>query len=149
MATIKPRITITLSNRGYEVLKSISDCSGRPMSSFVSEMLDSASPTLERMAATFQKIKQAQDSERARFLESIDDAQSAIEPVVMKTLGQFDLFLGQIEAAVDTSTEREVRAPGGVASAALTTPTNRGVTPTATKRLRTSIGNGLKSVLKK
>ena len=55
----------------------------------------------ERMAATFQKIKRAQDAERARFLESVDEAQAAIEPVVMQTLGQFDLFLGAIDRAAD------------------------------------------------
>lgn len=101
MATTKPRITITLNDKSYAVLKAISDCSGQPMSTFVAEMLDSARPTLERMAATFQTIKRAQDAERSRFLEKVDEAQAAIEPVVMQTLGQFDLFLGRIEQAVD------------------------------------------------
>ena len=53
MATTKPRITITLNDTSYAVLKAISECSGQPMSTFVTEMLDSARPTLERMAATF------------------------------------------------------------------------------------------------
>lgn len=125
MATAKPRITITLNEKSYAVLKAISDCSGQPMSTFVTEMLDSARPTLERMAVTFQKIKRAQDEERSRFLRNVDEAQAAIEPVVMETLGQFDLFLGRIEKAVD----------GGAAEAApLSTalqspPTNRGDTP--------------------
>ena len=101
MATTKPRITITLNDNSYAVLKAISECSGKPMSTFVTEMLDSARPTLERMATTFQKIKRAQDAERARFLENMDDAQAAIEPVVMHTLGQFDLFLGRIEQAAE------------------------------------------------
>ena len=64
MATGKPRITITLDEANYRVLKAISECSGQPMSKFVAELLDGARPTLERMAVTFQKIKQAQDQER-------------------------------------------------------------------------------------
>ena len=134
MATTKPRITITLNDKSYAVLKAISECSGQPMSTFVTEMLDSARPTLERMAATFQKIKRAQDAERARFLERVDDAQSAIEPVVMATLGQFDLFLGQIENAVGIRAVTDASAASTgidiMPPAAKSPPTNRGDTPT-------------------
>lgn len=148
MATTKPRITITLNQRCYNTLKAISDCSGKPMSGFVSEMMESASPTLERMAATFQKIKTAQDVERSRFLETIDEAQAAIEPVVMETLGQFDLFLGKIDAAADAMTEREARAPGSAAAAAASPPTNRGVTPKREKSPQPSTAKASKPVSK-
>ena len=148
MATTKPRITITLNDKSYAVLKAISECSGQPMSTFVTEMLDSARPTLERMAATFQKIKRAQDAERARFLENIDEAQAAIEPVVMETLGQFDLFLGKIDAAADAMTEREARAPGSAAAAAASPPTNRGDTPTRAHVSKPKQGKASGAVLK-
>lgn len=118
MATTKPRITVTLTKRQHEVLCTISECGGQPMSTFVSEMLEAALPTLERMAATFQKIKKAQELERAKFLESMAEAQAAIEPVVMEAVGQFDLFLGKMEKAA------------GAPPAPLT---NRGVTPTRGK----------------
>lgn len=134
MATTKPRITITLSEQSYSVLKAISECSGQPMSTFVTEMLDSARPTLERMAVTFQKIKRAQDAERARFLENIDEAQAAIEPVVMQTLGQFDLFLGHLERAVEGRGAGDVGVAGAPAPLPASRPksphTNRGDTPT-------------------
>ena len=152
MATTKPRITITLNDKSYAVLKAISECSGQPMSTFVTEMLDSARPTLERMAATFQKIKRAQDAERARFLENMDEAQAAIEPVVMETLGQFDLFLGRIEQAVEgrgAGRACEAGAPVPLPSAALVAPsTNRGDTPTKGKRLQASSGKASGAVLK-
>lgn len=99
MATSKPRITITLDLKTYNVLKVISECGGKNMSGFVAEMLDAAMPTLERMAVTFQAIKSAQEAERQKFLSSMDRAQTALEPAVMQAVGQFDLFLAAVEDA--------------------------------------------------
>lgn len=152
MPTKKPRILITLEQRSYDVLKSISETSGRPMSSFVSELLEGAMPTLERMAVTFQKIKQAQDSERATFLAAVDDAQSVIEPVVMEAIGQFDLFMGRVDAAADAVSAKggpRLRGVPSAASAAVPVPrTNRGVTPTQPKRPQPNSGKALKVVSK-
>lgn len=152
MATTKPRITVTLNQRCYDIIKSISESSGKPMSGFVSEMLEAASPTLERMAVTFQKIKHAQDSERSKFIDSIDDAQSALEPVVMESIGQFDLFLAKVDAAADAVSAKGGPRSRGVpstASAAVPTPgTNRGVTPIRTKQPQPSNAKALKPVLK-
>lgn len=150
MATTKPRITITLNDQTYAVLRAISECGGQPMSTFVAEMLDSARPTLERMAATFQKIKAAQDAERARFLENIDEAQAAIEPVVMEAMGQFDLFLGRIDKAVDGIGDRDACGAGALAAstaaAGKSPPTNRGDTPMEGKRLQAKRGKASKPV---
>lgn len=152
MATTKPRITITLNDKSYAVLKAISDCSGQPMSTFVTEMLDSARPTLERMAATFQKIKRAQDAERARFLESVDDAQSALEPVVMETLGQFDLFMGKIDRAIEGRGARDGGAAGALtplpSASVPSPPTNRGDTPTRAHASKPKQGKASGAVLK-
>ena len=73
----------------------------QPMSAFIVELLESAFPTIERMAVTFQKVKSAQVAERSRFLESLDRAQAAVEPVVMDAVDQFDLFLTRVEGIVD------------------------------------------------
>ena len=153
MATKNPRITITLTDKTYALLKAISGCTSQPMSTFVTEMLETASPTLERMAVTFQKIKQAQEIERSRFMETLDDAQAAIEPVVMQTLGQFDLFLGKIERAADVpaSVPTRKRGPEGGAAAAPASspPTNRGDTPTRRSASKPSNGKASKAVSKK
>lgn len=149
MPTKKPRLNITLEQRSYDVIKSISETSGRPMSSFVSELLEGAMPTLERMAVTFQKIKNAQDVERTTFLAAVDDAQAVIEPLVMEAIGQFDMFMGKIDAAVDG---RRMPAPAGAfrPSAAASSPlTNRGVTPKKQTHTKPSNSKGLKVVSKK
>lgn len=131
MATTKPRITITLSENTHRLLRSISECSNQPMSTFVNEMLESAAPTLERMAATFQAIKTAQTAERGKFLASLDRAQAALEPSVMNVVGQFDLFLANIEAAVSDGCTDEVGAPAETANPR---PVTRGSTPLKRKK---------------
>ena len=59
MATTKPRITITLTQRQHEVLKTIADSGGSTMSGMLGEFIESAMPTFERMAATFQQVRKA------------------------------------------------------------------------------------------
>lgn len=149
MATKKPRINITLDGRCYDIIKSLSQSTGRPMSGFIAEMIEAASPTLERMAATFQKVKSHQDLERSKFLEGLDEAQAALEPVALEAIGQFDLFMGKIDAAVE-----ERRMPGAArgrrsASAPGTTPTNRGVTRKTATLPKPNNGKALKGVPKK
>jgi len=149
MATAKPRITITLEQHTYDVLKVISECGDKTMSGFVAELLDAAMPTLERMAVTFQAIKSAQEAERQKFLSSIDRAQAALEPVVANTLGQFDLFMGAVEKAVEG---RGVPARGEAlptTGAHSSPPTNRGDTPTKAKQRKPSSGKASGAVSKK
>ena len=148
MATTKPRITVTLDQRTYNVLKSISDCGGQTMSGFVSDLLDAAMPTLERMAVTFQAIKE----QRGQFLASVDRAQVAVEPVVMAAVGQYDLFVGAVGAIEDAAAEM----PIGRTAAAVSNPrpVTRGSTPlkrkksaasTTTTKARSAKASGRKS----
>ena len=150
MPTKKPRIAITLPQPTFDILNSISKTSGRPMSAFVADLLEGAKPTLERMAVTFQKIKQAQDVERSTFLDSVSDAQAAIEPVVMEAIGQFDLFMDKIDAAVEERARHpEGMAAGPISAAVFTPSTNRGVTNPKPKQLQPSTGKALKGVSKR
>lgn len=97
MATKKPRITVTLTEHQHRVLKSISESGGQSMSVFVSGLIGSALPTLERMANAFQKLKEAQDSERDKMIKVMDESFSILEPVVAEAVDQYHLFLGAIE----------------------------------------------------
>ena len=130
MATTKPRITVTLSQRQHDVLRVISDCGGQPMSAFISDMLEQALPVLERMAESFRKIKAAQDEQKKRIVEELDQAQAEVEPVLEQVLGQFDLFMTKIEQAAGAAATDARERAGAAALAAPSTPvTNRGVTP--------------------
>ena len=147
MATTKPRITITLNHRQYEVLKAISDCSNQPMSAFISELLEESLPVLERMAESFRKIKAAQDEQKKRIADELEQAQAGVEPILEQVLGQFDLFMTRVEAAAGAGGEgMRKRPPAPVSAAARTPVTNRGVTPTPTKTRKAPTGKASKPV---
>lgn len=128
MATSKPRITVTLTKRQHEVFQSLSASSGQSMSALIGEIIEVSMPTFERMAATFQKIKASQDRERSKIAEALDEAQSALEPIALAAVGQFDLFLRNLEeSAAGAPSER--REPSHLSAASQPPSTNRGVTP--------------------
>lgn len=133
MATTKPRITVTLTQRQHDVLKAISEYGGQSMSAFVSEILEQSLPVLERMAESFRKIKAAQDEQKKRIATELDQAQSAVEPMLDQVIGQFDLVMARIEEAAGApAADGALRAaPDGAPAAVLTPATNRGVTPKA------------------
>lgn len=109
------------------------------MSTFISEMLELSLPTLERMAATFQKLKRVQDVQRENIRDALDEAQTALEPIAMQAIGQFDLFMAKVEQAsgVAGSTDARERAGGAAAPDAPPAPaTNRGATPKRAKAAR-------------
>jgi uncharacterized protein (DUF1778 family) len=140
MATTKPRITVTLTQRQHDVLRVISECGGQSMSAFISELLEQSLPVLERMAQSFRKIKAAQDEQKKRIADELDQAQAEVEPVLEQVLGQFDLFMTRIEQTA-TSAATTPRGEGVPALGVLPTPvTNRGVTPTQVKGRKASPG---------
>lgn len=149
MATTKPRITITLTKRQHEVLQSIAASGGSTMSGMLGEFIELSMPTFERMAATFQQIKQANDKEKARIVAALDDAQTAIEPIALAAVGQFDLFLGNIGVAAGAATGADVGRAGGAAAATPSPPTNRGVTPIRGKSPQPSTAKASKAVSQK
>lgn len=134
MATTKPRITITLTERQHAVLRSLSKSSGQSMSAYVVEFLELALPTLERMAATMQAVASARESDIQRVRDQLDEAQRVFEPLAMAVVAQADMFLGRVEEAAQAGPETGARpAPGQTAKRRQSPPTNRGVTPTPAK----------------
>ena len=129
MATTKPRITVTLTQRQHDVLRIISECGGQSMSAFISELLEQSLPVLERMGESFRKIKAAQDEQKKRIVEELDQAQAEVEPVLEQVLGQFDLFMAKIERAAGAAPDGSGATPAAASAAASTPVTNRGVTP--------------------
>jgi predicted DNA-binding protein len=154
MATTKPRITITLEPRVYELLRSISENSHQPMSAFVGELLSESIPVLERMAVTFQQIVQVKDQQLQQIASAADDAQRSLEPVLQQVLGQYDIFMADagLSGAV-TVTENGSGSAGVVVGATsdarpgATTSrprTNRGATNSTPKARKPNTGKASK-----
>lgn len=133
MPTIKPRITVTLTERQHEVLRSLSKTGGQSMSAYIVEFLELALPTLERMAATMQAVSQARESDIQRVRDQLDEAQRVFEPMAMAVVAQGDMFLGKVERAAGTGAARAAHVPAAGSSIPRT---NRGVTPTPGKPLK-------------
>lgn len=137
MATTKPRITITITERQHEVLRSLSSSSGQSMSAYVVEFLEMALPTLERMAVAMQAISNSKAAQIGQIRDQLDQAQSVFEPLAALAVAQSDLFWGRIEGAAQTGTTTEAAtAPGRSAKRSPSPPTNRGVTPTPSKPVK-------------
>ena len=130
MATNKRRITITLTDRQYDVVKRMSDSSGQPMSFFISDLVEGALPTMEKMSGTFQQIRALQDDQRAVMLESMDKAQAAFGPLLEYIVETAGTALRVHESAVrDSSVVRSVASERSEEKADSSPLTNRGVTP--------------------
>lgn len=148
MATTKPRITVTLSPQVYQMLRVISSAGGQTMSAIVSDLLDVHSPVLERMAVTMQRMKQLNDEKKAQVHKALDEAEATFAPVLSTALGQFDLFMGKLDAVAGgppsaRSDEPEPRA------ASRTPRTNRGVTPPPSKPRKPSSSKASKAIASK
>lgn len=153
MATTKPRITITLTERQHQLLKAIGEGSGFSMSSLVVDILEASEPVLERMAVTFQKLKKASDSQKSHLAKTLDDAQSAFEPLVAAGLNQLDMFFGQIEDVAKGSIRPdEIADSTGRILPVTPSPspnTNRGVTPSLIKHSKPASSKAKKVISEK
>lgn len=118
MPTAKPRIQVTLTNHQYEVLRALTSASGQSMSAFLAEIVELSMPTFERMAATFQKIKDVQRFEAVKLAKGLHDANAALEPVAEKAVAEFSRFLDTVEAAAEppSRSAASARKAGSVAA---------------------------------
>jgi hypothetical protein len=98
MATIKPRITVTLTEQQHSVLKSISSAGGKSMSVVISELLEVSMPMLQRMASALEVIRFNTDEERARMVAAMDQAQAVIQPMAVAAQAEFDGVLSAMSA---------------------------------------------------
>ncbi|PTR16277.1 MULTISPECIES: hypothetical protein [unclassified Nitrosospira] len=73
MPTSKPRITVTLTEEQHAILRKISAASGQSMSGVISEFMLMAQPALERMAVSFQQLKQDLDADRQRVADVLSE----------------------------------------------------------------------------
>lgn len=152
-----PRITITLSDHQHQLFQAVSKYSGKPMSTIISELLDSANPMLQRMAAVFQRIHEQQQLERARITNELQQVQDSLEPIAAQMLNQFDMFLTKVspdlmQQAGDLNDRTAARfieplpAAGRPSAQPIAPRTNRGDTPplgitpkTASNKARRSV----------
>ena len=115
MSTTKPRITVTLEPRTYEVLSRLSAAGGDSMSALVSQVVDVAVPSLERVVAILERAKAAPQEALAGLSAAIDRAERQLLPALMEAQGQSDLFVAD---ALRSMTPKGATAPAVAAKRA-------------------------------
>lgn len=98
MATSKPRITITLEPRTYEVLSRMSKAGNESMSQIVTGLVDLAVPSLERVVAVIERAATASDEVKDGMRAALDRADRAIIPQLIDAAQQGDMFLAGLAA---------------------------------------------------
>ena len=131
-----PRITITLTDQQHQLFQSLTKYTGKPMSGYISDLLQASTPVLERMATVFQRIHEQQQKEKNRLASELEQVQDALEPIATNMLDQFDLFLAKVVPVSDEQADARPPRQNGVlpdgrttAKPSSTPHTNRGDTP--------------------
>lgn len=99
MPTSKPRITVTLPPRTYEILKRLAAVGGDSMSALIVQFVEVAAPSMERLVVVLERARAAPEEARAGLAAAVERAERDLLPALMEAQKQADFFLGDIEGA--------------------------------------------------
>ncbi len=136
MGTTKPRITITLEPRAYEVVRRLAAANGRPMSATVTEFLDVALPPMERLVVVLEQAAAMPQATRDAVRASLSRAEAKLLPAFAAGLAQVDFL---IEELAEDACERERGAEGESERRSRGEPVAKRLTPNVVTR-----GSGLR-----
>ena len=71
---IKPRLTLSISEEDLAVLRQVSELSGRPMSSVVSNLISLSLPMLQNQIKTLQRVKNDQEQHKKKISEIFESS---------------------------------------------------------------------------
>lgn len=126
MATLKPRITVTLSDNQHNLLSTLADLQSVSMSSIVADLIDSVYPALERVAVILRAAKEAPEEVKRELRKSTEDAEKLFLPAAKDLMVQLDMLMDV--APVSKGGRRTPLKPALDSGKSLRPPpTNRGV----------------------
>jgi hypothetical protein len=99
MATNKPRVTVTLEPRTYEVLARLSAAGGDSMSSLIAQFVDVSLPSLERLVVVLERAAAAPAEARAGLAAAVERAERQLLPALVAAQDQTAFFLMDAERA--------------------------------------------------
>ena len=112
MATTKPRINVTLEPHRYALFKRLAALQGVSMSSLIGELLDAVAEPMERVCVVLEAAAKAPGDLKSGLRAAVDRAEATLMPSALKTLEQYDMFLGDIEGVIEAA-----GAPGSACAA--------------------------------
>lgn len=109
MATSKPRITLTLEPRTYEIVQRLAKANGQSMSRVITDFLHVAEGQMERAVALLEAAAGASDKAREGVRRTLQRAESALVPALLQALDQqqLDLQTASDESGFSTLELRE------------------------------------------
>lgn len=93
MSTSKPRITITLEPRAYEIVRRLAAANGQSMSGTITEFLDVALPPMERLVVVLEQAAAMPEATRQVVRDSIGRAEAKLLPALAGSLAQMDFLI--------------------------------------------------------
>lgn len=94
MPTLKPRITITVSENAYEVITRMAKLQGTSKSKVVGDLLDSVAPALTRTVALLEAAADAPKQVRDGLRSVVESTHDELVGVSGDALKQLDFLLG-------------------------------------------------------
>ena len=113
MATKKPRITISLNEQDYAVLKRLNSLNGVPMSRTISELVGTLTPVLERMADNLEAVVKADEETRRKIANSLEKHFLAASSAYDVAMENFDDFSDSLQEIAQRNGDGGMRVPRG------------------------------------
>ena len=128
MATLKPRITISVDAHVHEVLRRLSAAGGGSMSSVVTDFLDVALPAMERMVVVLEQARSVHLEAKDSIRGSLDRAEAALLPTVTEAMDHLnlDLFVSEVIRSGAAERAGAEPSPGRPRSGLTPVPVTRG-----------------------
>lgn len=99
MATMKPRLLVTLEPEQAAVVRELAELQGRSQAAVVRELVAELLPVMARVAEVMRRASQVQVATRADMRRKVAEAEAVIVPGALKALAAFDELAAQIAEA--------------------------------------------------
>lgn len=125
MPTAKPRVNVTLKPEDYALLTTLAKQQKRSRADLLRDLFETIRPVLERVAVVTEAALRAQSTAKAGLIASTEKAEADLLPMVQQALGQFDLFVADIQQQAKGAPE--AAAVGGAPASRTPVPVITGV----------------------
>ena len=99
MPTVKPRVTVTLSESVYQTITRMSELTGESRPSIIAGLLDSVHPPLMRTVALIEAAVDAPQKVRDGLKDTVESMEKELLAVSESSVGQVDMLIGQFSGS--------------------------------------------------
>ena len=97
MPTAKPRVNVTLRQEDFDLVSKLAKQQRRSRADLLRDLFETIRPVLERVAVVTEAAQRAQATAKQGLVDSAEKAEAELLPMVQQALGQFDLFVADVQ----------------------------------------------------